>query len=528
MKKETFFLVAGIALAAPVFLFAGGAKQKAEPARKHLIIAINPDYVTFDPALSYEPSSTWVLGAAYQGLYETENTIDNLVPRLAEGHQVSSDGLTYTFKLRRDITFNSGNPVTSADFKWSIERAINLKGNPSVHARGIKQVEAPDDYTLVIHLNAVDPAFLVKVANNVFSPLDRKVLETHGGTNAENAATADTAKGWLDTHSAGTGPYQLSSYTPNAEAVLERNPYYWAKAPYYDKITIKSVPDPNAQAMMLRAGDVDIAFNLGPEQVNDLRKAPNVEIIDGRTSQVTFLLLNRDPAIGGPVANPIVQKAIRLAIDYSGIQSISGSGVVTPPTPFPIGIAGSLPAADVSGYPRMTEAKALLAQAGYPNGFTTKFYVPASVISGIELVVLAQKIQNDLAAIGITTELVPESVTISLDSYRQGKQSLGLWFWGSDYNDNNSQLVFLPGGVVGLRANWQATDNQALAGLGKIAAVETDNAKRLALFTRIQQALIEDMPYAVLSQSVNRYAVRKGLKGADYGRQRVDLSKVHE
>jgi peptide/nickel transport system substrate-binding protein len=528
MKKRNLILMVSMAFAVPALLFAGGARQKVAPAEKHLIVAINPDFTTFDPALSYEPSSVWVLGATYHGIYETENTIDNLVPRLAESHQISADGLTYTLKLRRDLTFNSGNPVTSADFKWSIERVINLKGNPSIHARGIERVEVPDDYTLVLHLKEVDPAFLVKLANNIFTPLDRKVLEAHGGTNGENAATADTAKEWLDIHSAGTGPYQLQSYTPNVEVVLERNPRYWAKAPYFDKITIKSVPDPNAQAMMLRAGDVDIAFNLGPEQVNDLRNAPNAEIIDGSTSQITFLLLNRDPDIGGPVANPTVQKAIRIAIDYPGIQSLAGPGVVTPPTPFPIGIVGSLPAANVGGYPRTAEAKALLAQAGYPNGFTTKFYVPTSVISGVELVVLAQKIQNDLAAIGITTELVPESVTISLDSYRQGKQPLGLWFWGSDYHDNNSQLVFLPGNTVGLRANWQAASNPDLADLGKTASVEIDNARRLTLFSQIQQALIEDAPYAVLSQSVNRYAIRKGLKGADYGRQRVDLSKVHE
>jgi peptide/nickel transport system substrate-binding protein len=522
------FLV--LALAAPAVLSARGTSDgAAAPAvEKHLIVAINPDFETFDPGLAYEPFSAWVLGVTYNTLLETEGAIETLVPRLAESYEISNNGLTYTFKLRRNVTFNSGNPLTSADIKWSNERAINLKGNAAHNAGGVDRIETPDDYTLVYHLKAVDPTFLVKLTSNLFGALDRKTIQEHGATNAANANTADSAKIWLDNHSAGTGPYQIQSYTPNVEVVLERNPHYWRQAPYYDKITLKTVVDANSQAMMLRAGDVDIAFNLGPEQVRDLRSASNVDIVDARSQTVSFLLMNRDPAIGGPVADLKVQKAIRLALDYPGIQTVAGPGMVTPSTPFPVGLFGSLPAANVQGYPRVAEAKALLAEAGYPNGFSTKLYVPTSFVVGVELLILAQKIQNDLAAIGINAELVPENVTISLNTYRQGQQPLGLWYWSPDYIDNNSQLSFLPGNTVGLRANWKAEDNPALVELSKAAEVETDNAKRLTLFTQIQQALIEDTPFAVLLQHTSQYAIRKGLTGAGYGRLRIDLSTIAE
>jgi peptide/nickel transport system substrate-binding protein len=311
--------------------------------------------------------------------------------------------------------------------------------------------------------------------------------------------------------------------------VLVRNPTYWGPAPYYDRITLSTVADANTQLMMLQAGDVDIALNLGAEQIKGIAGVPGITVLDAQSLTTSFLLMNRDAAIGGPVADPRVQRAIRLALDYAGIQAIAGPGMRTPLAPFPLGLLGSLPPGDVSGYPKAAEAKALMAEAGFAGGFSTKLYVPTSTVVGVELLTLAQKIQNDLAAIGITTELVPENVTISLQTYRTGKQSLGLWYWTPDYPDNNSQIVFLPGNTVGLRANWTADQNPALAALGKQAATEIDNAKRVELFTKIQQALIEDTPFAMLLQHTSQYAVRTGVTGADYlARYQLDLKRIAE
>jgi peptide/nickel transport system substrate-binding protein len=362
-----------------------------------------------------------------------------------------------------------------------------------------------------------------------FSILDSKAAAEQGATNAPDADVMDTAKTWLDTHSVGSGPYQIETYTPKVEVVLVRNPNYWGPAPYYDRITISTVVDSNTQLMMLRAGDADIAFNLGAEQVKSVAGVPGITILDAQSLTTSFLLMNRDPAIGGPVADPRVQGAIRLALDYGGIQAIAGPGMSTPLAPFPLGLLGSLPPGNVAGYPKTAEAKALMAEAGYANGFSAKLYVPTSTVVGVELVTLAQKLQNDLAAIGITVDLVPEDVTISLETYRTGRQPLGLWYWSPDYPDNNSQLAFLPGNSVGLRANWTAAQNPALAALGKQAATEIDNAKRVELFTQIQQAMIEDTPFAMLLQHTSQYAVKTGLTGADYLElYQLDLKRIAE
>ncbi|MDR2094362.1 MAG: ABC transporter substrate-binding protein [Treponema sp.] len=530
MKKIPLsWMVIAAALIFQIPLFAKGQGETRPAAQeKHLIVALNPDYISFDPGIAYEPYAGWVISNSYDTLYRYEGSTTNFVPSLAESYSVSADGLTYTYKLKKDIKFNSGNPLTSEDILWSNQRNINLKGNGAFHAKGIVSIEAPDPYTIVYHLKEVDPTFHVKLNRTFFSPLDKKTLLQQGATNAPDASTADKAKIWLDTHSAGTGPYQLQSYIPNNEVVLVRNPNYWRSAPYYDKITLKTIPDPNSQVMALQRGDVDIAFNTGPEQIKSLQGVKNIEIVDAPDFRFNFLLLNRDPAIGGPLANPKVAKAVNLAIDYKGLQTIAGPAFVVLQGPFSIGLPGSLPPRDVSSFPKVEAAKALLKEAGYPNGFSVKFYVPTVNQAGLDFVTLAQKIQNDLAAVGIKTELVPEPSNVSLDSYRNGKQSLALWHWGPDYQDNISNLSFLPGNTVGLRANWKAEANPALADLGKKTSLELDESVRNENYKKIIALLEEDSPFVPLLQHASQYAIRAGLKGADYAIRRVELGRVSE
>jgi peptide/nickel transport system substrate-binding protein len=501
----------------------GGANQE-----KHLVVAANPDYETFDPALAYEPFAEWILASCYSNLMEYDGSIDRLTTGAAQTYQASADGRTYTFTLKQGLRFASGNVMTSRDVKWSHERMIALGGNGSFMAEGIVSIETPDDSTIVYHLAESDPAFPYKMTFVVFNILDSATAEAHGAASGPEARENDTAKLWLDTHSAGSGPYQIESYTPSVEIVLTRNPNWSGAAPHFDRITLRPVADPNTQAMMLQRGDVDVAFDMGPEQARQLSGVQGITVLDARSLTSSFLLMNRNPAAGGPVANPLVQKAIRLALDYPGIQTIAGPRMVTPSGPFPTGLSGSLGPLDVSGYPRVDEARALMAQAGYANGFTTKLYVPTNTVVGVDLVLLAQKVQNDLRAINIIADLVPENISISLETYRTGRQSLGLWYWQPDYYENASQLAFMPGSTVGLRAGWTEAMNRPLAELGRQAAVEVDGARRNALYAQIQEALGNDTPYAMLLQHSSQYAVRSGLTGIDYNMQRLDFKRIAE
>jgi len=522
MKKQNPLTAATLAAAT---LLAGGGLAAA-PARQ-LVVALDPDYQTFDPALAYEAYAMMVLHPVYDTLMQFEKGIDELKYGVAESSSISSDGLVYTFKLRKGVQFASGNPLTAADVKWSVERAINLKGNGAFLAEGIASVAAPDPGTVVFTLSGKDASFLTKLTANTFAVIDSRTATANHATSAADAPTADKAKLWFDGHSAGSGPYVIESYTPQVEVILARNPHYWGKAPYYDTVALKSVKDPGAQLMMLQKGDIDVAFNLGAEQVKQVQGKPGITVAKAQSMTITFLLMNRDPQVGGPVANRDVQKAIRLALDYTGMQTIAGEGAVTPMAPFQVGFFGALPPKDPKAAQNLAKAKELMKKAGFEKGFKTTFEVSTQTVEGMDLPTLAQKIQNDLKQINIETEIKTSDIMVALNPYRKGKQALSLWYWGPDYPDPNNQLAFLPGNSVGLRANWTAAMSPKLADLGKKAAVEVNPKARAADLKAIQEAMDADSAFATLLQHARHYAYRSELKGADYNDSyKLILSKI--
>ncbi len=289
------------------------------------------------------------------------------------------------------------------------------------------------------------------------------------------------------------------------------------------KVILKTIQDPGTQLMMLQKGDIDIAFNLGPEHTKQIKDKPGIEIKKAQTMMLTFLLMNRDPKVSGPIANPDVQKAIRLALDYQGMQTMAGEGSITPVAPFQAGFLGTLPPRDPKTAQNIEKAKELMKKAGYEKGFKTTLDVATLAAEGMDLPTLAQKIQNDLHQIGIETEIKTSDVMVALDPYRKGKQPLSLWYWGPDYPDPNTQLAFLPGNSVGLRANWTAEMNPNLAELGKKAAAEVDKATRVKDLQEIQKSMDEDSAFAVLLQHARHFATRDSIKGADY----IDPYKIN-
>ncbi|MHB8076048.1 ABC transporter substrate-binding protein [Desulfosporosinus fructosivorans] len=528
MKKRYGILLAMLSLVLLLIAGCGGSKavdtkQPASDSSKQLIMALDPDYETFDPGLAYEVYGLLVLHPVYDTLMQFEENLDAPKYGVAESHEVSKDGLSYTFKLRKGIVFAGGDALTAQDVKWSVERSINLKGNGAFLTDGITSIETPDANTVVFKLKEQDASFLTKLTYNAFGVIDSKLAIANGATNAPDAATSDKAKLWFDTHSAGSGPYVIESYTPKVEVVLARNKTYWGKAPYYDKVILKSIPDPGTQLMMLQKGDIDIAFNLGPEHVKQLQDKPGIQIKKAQSMTLTFLLMNRDPKIGGPIANPDVQKAIRLVLDYQGMQTIAGEGSVTPVAPFQVGFLGTLPPRDPKTAQNIEKAKELMKKAGYEKGFKTTLEVATLAVEGMNLPTLAQKIQNDLLQIGIETEIKTSDIMVALDPYRKGQQALSLWYWGPDYPDPNTQLAFLPGNSVGLRANWTAQMNPKLAELGKKASVETDKATRTKYLQEIQTMMDEDSAFDVLLQHARHYATRDNIVGTDY----IDLYKIN-
>jgi len=511
MSKKIVLVIFFTVILCMLLVFSGNAEKRTN----QVIIALDPDYETFDPGHAYEMFSQAVTNGLYDNLVKFISGKVEPINHLVESYEISPNGKVFTFRLRSGIKFVSGNNLTSKDVKWSFDRVKNLKANPSFLADNIDKVETLDEKTIRVYLNEPDGAFLYKLTNSAFSILDSEVVKLHGGTSDVNAATADTADPWLTQNSAGSGPYILKKYIPNVEVELERNDNYWNGAPAVEKIIFKDMPDSNTQIFMLQKGDIDIAYSLNADQIKSLKDKEGVEILPFQTLSLMFLLMNEDPEIGGPMANKDVQNAVRYALDYKGIQTIVGEGAITPISIIQVGFLGALPPRD-PGYTNIEKAKELLAKAGYPNGFSVTLDTITHATAGIKWVTLAQKVKEDLSKVGIDVQIRTMETTVGYQEYRKGLQGFCINAWGPDYIDSNNQLAFLPGEMVGLRANWKADANPKLAQLGKSALIETDDTSRAAIIKEIQEIMAEDSPFAVLVQFPKQLAIKKGLKGVDY------------
>lgn len=486
-------------------------------AQEEAVLVIGHAEITesYDVAHAFNPTSGIVHRATYDTLVTfPDGDASSIEPALASEWTVSEDGLVYTFTLRDDVTFSNGDPLTADDVVFSFTRLANVMSNPSFLAEPIASVEAVDDLTVAITLTTTRPSFLAELVNSAFSVMNDSEVMAAGGTMAEDAAETDTARDFFDQTSAGTGPYVLESWTPQDETVLVRNENYWGEdVPYFDRIIIVNIPESATQKVALESGDIDIATDLAPDQVGTMQDNADLTIYSSLDRWTHFLLMNRDPEIGGPVADPLVARAIRLALDYEGYTQL-WDGSVTPGSNMWVGIQGAF-SGDQAISRDLDTARALLEEAGYSDGFEIELSYPDLTWNGVNLSTNAQKVQADLAEIGIVVSLRPGEVQVSLEEYRNGQQGFSYWFWGPDILDPVDFLAFLPGGkVADERTNWSTdgVDPDILA-LIEQAGTETDPATRADVFNQLQSWSQENGAYAPFSVPTIQTAVRADIEG---------------
>ena len=532
MKKKLLAVVLCLAMALSAAACGGGAGDSAEPAADEttengassettadeagsntVVIAMGSGFSTLDPGYVYEKYPPLIMNACYENLFKFYTNDGAPEPCLADTYEFSEDGLTLTVNLKQDVTFASGNKMTSADVAFSINRCKNLQGNPAFICDTIESIETPDEYTVVFHLTQPDSAFLSKLTYCSLAVLDSQVVKENGGTDAEDAATADTAQSYLNTTSAGSGMYVMTSYIPDQEVVLEKNPNYWGEATNVDKYIIQIQPDSNTQMMTLSTGDIDVAMNMTDDTMAELEGQENVVLVNGATKTVGFVMMNMNEEYGGPVSDPLVQQAIRKALNYENFQVICGEGSTTPYSLIQSGFMGSK-GERTADYTNVEEAKELLAQAGYPDGFDIDLTVCDLDMEGILLSDLAQLVKSDLAQIGINVNIVAEPWAAGYgDAYRDGTLGFTIMYWATDYNDPNVQLEFLPGASVGVRAGWTAEMDPELAARYEEALSATDNDARIAVLEKIQDAMYEDGPFVFVVQAPAHIAYNDRLDG---------------
>ncbi len=301
----------------------------------NLEMAFNFDMQVPDPDIFYQADGLNVTQGAYEGLlrYKPNTDVPEFEPVLAESYEVSDDGLTYTFDLRDDVTFQDGTAFDAQAMIDSFDRREAVNAGPAYMVSFIESAEAPDPDTLVITLNEPNSAFLDLLA----SPYGPKAVSPTAV--AENEVDGDQAQEWLATNSAGTGPYYISSFEPG-EYELTRNEDYWGEDPFvppcYETVRIRIIPDFTTQALELEGGGLDIMIH-GIAQ-NDLPRFEDQGFEVFRhfgINRVTMHLNTHD----GPFSDPAVRAAVPAALQRDEIvEQVWGDGAMTAEHIFPQGM----------------------------------------------------------------------------------------------------------------------------------------------------------------------------------------------
>lgn len=506
------FLAIGLLVTWLTLLLTGCGGNSSQPQTSKtpqdtLVIGMSFDLATLDPAVSMDNASWKITYPCYDRLvkYKTADgkSSTDVEAMAAESWSVSPDGKEWVFKLRRDIKFQDGTPLTAAAVKFSFDRIMQLKKGPADYFPTLQSVAVVDDYTVKFLLTKPFPPFLYTLATNAGSIINPKVMQYE--------KNGDLASGYLAEHTMGSGAYTLTEWNREQNLTLKAANSYWAGTPALKTILIQFIKDPSAQRLQLENGDIDIAEGIPFEQLEKAKANPALQIPEYYTFNVSYVYLNNKKA---PLDNTKVRQALNYAVDRNALiqGAIQGKGIPLK-GPIPEGLWGY--DASAQGYSlNIDKAKQLLTEAGYAQGLTLKLlYSDYKSFWEAEALLL----QDNLAKIGVKLELEKVAWATLRDKVDRADFDLCLGVWSPDYADPQMFMTYwYDSRMHGLAGNRAFYKNDAVDKLLREAEQISDQSQRISLYQQAQRQVLEDAPYILLFQNNILIPMRKNVQGFIY------------
>ena len=475
------------------------------------------DIITLDPAEVFELSAGEISANIYDRvmMFEPED-LTTLVGGVVKSWQISDDGKTITFKMRDGQKFHSGNPVRAQDAVYSLQRVVKLNKTPAFiltqfgwNADNVdKLVKVIDDKTFSITIvEDFSPGLVLNALSaGVGSVVDEKLVKEH-------EVDGDMGYAWMKDHSAGSGAFSLQEWKSNESVTLNANPNYRHGAPAMKRVIIRHLPEPAAQRLLLEQGDIDIARTLTPDQIAGL--AGNKDIVVDLYPKSTLLYMAANTS-QKELSNPKVWEALHYLVDYQGMANSFLKGQFEVHQSFwPSGLWAS---ADDKPYKLdIARGKELLAEAGYPDGFS----VTIDSLNTSPYMEIAQSLQQTLGQAGIKAEIVPQDGSALWPKYRARRHGLILARWSPDYVDPHSNADSfclnpdnrLEAKLTGVLAWRNAWSDPAINALTIAARNEIDLDRRAALYSALQRLHQRVSPFAIMFQQNEQVARHKNVNG---------------
>jgi dipeptide transport system substrate-binding protein len=455
-----------------------------------------------------------------------------VVPALAEQWEVSGDGLTYTFHLRANVPFQRTDyftptrPLTADDVVFTFSRMLDPanpwhkvagpSGFPHAQSMGlaklVKAVVKVDDRTVKFELNAPNATFLP--------------ILTMGFASIYSAEYADKLQkagheADLNSKPIGTGPFVLKSYTKDAIIRYDANPQYWGPKPKIDRLVYAITPDAAVRAQKVRAGECDIALSPKPQDVAAAKRDNGLNVIETPAFMTAFVALNTQKK---PLDNQKVREALNLAFDRTTyLKSVFDNTAQPATNPYPPNTWSY--DRSIAAYPYdPAKAKQLLAEAGFPNGFSTTISVrPTGSVLNPNPKAGAELLQADLAKIGVKAEVKVVEWGELIKAAKQGEHDLLFMGWAGDNGDPDNYLTPLFScNAVKSGINFARYCDPALDKLIADGKTTADQRKRAKAYEAAQKIIHDEALWIPLGYPTAAAIVRKDVSGyrvSPFGRQ---------
>lgn len=481
-----------LATLAAAALLAGPANAEEEPRYGGtLTVAFASDTKTLDPTFSINFSERQPLYLIYNTLLALRPDF-SVAPELAESWEVLDGGRRLVLRLRRGVKFHDGTDFDAAAVKFNFDRRMDERLNSPQRGQlreVVDAVEATDPQTVTLRLKGPSPNLLGMLAQREGFMVSPAAAGRYG---------ADLA-----THPVGTGPFVFKEWVPGNRLVVEKNPAYWeAGKPYLDRIVFSDITNTAVAIQRLLTGEADYASALSPIDVRQIESRRNIRLDPSAVGRWYALQWQVDKP---PFDNPKLRQAVAHAINRKRIVDIVMSGraaVSNGPTPDALWwSAPDLKGADYDP----AKAKALLAEAGYPNGVELTLSAPQIAL----LQQVDQLVQEQLKAVGITVRLEP----VAQGDWYPRVVQLAINFtpmrWSQRPDPDGLMTLLLHSAGAGNSTRYSNPEVDALIDRARGLA---DQAERQRLYRQVQGIAMRDLPYVPLFFSLEFAAMRDSVR----------------
>jgi peptide/nickel transport system substrate-binding protein len=526
--------LAACAPAAPSAPKAAEGGQAAKPAESgqaakapaktggSLVVGLVADPLTLDAHAVGDNNTRRAVYPVFDPLVREDPTTTKVIPALAESWEAAPDGMSYTFKLRQNVKFHDGEPFDAAAVKFNLDRQIdeshpNFKDGNWLFMRNfvgaLKSVDVIDPSTVRLNLKQVDLAFLDGLSTNptyMISPKSIKELGKDVGTKP-----------------VGTGPFKFVSWDKGNRMVLERNNDYWGEKAKVEQLIFVPIAEPEARLTALRTGQVQLTIDLPPDAVSVVQNDANLKV----ESKVSRSFWGLQPNYKfEPFSKVQVRQAVAYAINREQLTKDVLKGTGAPAKGVFSEVFGEYVNKQAEPYEyNPTKAKELLQAAGYGSGFQTTFLIPASGSGMQQPRAMAEYIQSNLAAVGITANLEVLEWGTYLGKWTKGDFGLSARGITPVLYDPSPflNIFFTCKFVVPNGSNAQSSCTKEYDDVAESTYTILDPQERVKRIHQAQEMMQREVPWVFVDHELDMYFLSKRVDGMVMrGNYLIDFDKL--